>query len=247
LLNYQSIFTKHIPVRTIVIHNLGKDNGRYTLPIDRFYGLVEEMTRFIIISIDDGYKSVYHCLMHERSFVTSNILLFLPVAKMGLMNDWDQSGELAGQPIMSWDNALELRRLGARIGSHGLNHVNLTKLCDADLERELRESKRLIEERTNTPVESLAYPFGYYNQRVIEFAQAAGYREAYTTCDSVLQGWRNPYRKRRIEIMGTDTNLLLLLKLSGLYDAKAALELPKLMAQKIFQRRTGVDNGNTAF
>jgi hypothetical protein len=212
---------------SILLHNIGSKSGRYTINNAR----IDKIDGNVLITIDDGYLSVYMNLISKIDLI--KYLLFLPAAKMSGVNDWDQSGELAGQPIMSWENAIELNKLGARVGAHGLNHLDLTKLSDRELERELKESKRLIEEKLNVLVNSMAYPFGYFNQRVIDFAKAAGYTEAYTSCDSVLQGRGNSYRKRRIEIKGTDSDPMLRLKLSVFYDAKAAWELPRLSVEKM--------------
>lgn len=194
-------------------------------------------------TFDDGYALVGDYLAKQGRKLP-RCLLFIVAGKVGGVNDWDNSGELAGHQLMSWDQIIELKAAGAAIGSHGLGHLDLTRLTDLELERELKESKRLIEEKINSPVQRLAYPFGYFNRRVIEAAKAAGYKEAYTTCDSVLQGCGNPFRKRRIEIKGTDTDLVMKLKLSDWYDAKVAWELPKLAGEKIVSLLGGAQNGN---
>jgi len=63
--------------------------------------------------------------------------------------------------IMSWE---ELRQLSGHwhvtIGAHSIGHHVLARLSDADLQRELHESKTMIEARLGKRVQHFAYPFG---------------------------------------------------------------------------------------
>jgi peptidoglycan/xylan/chitin deacetylase (PgdA/CDA1 family) len=160
-------------------------------------------------------------------------LLFLVAGKIGATNDWDSSGELAGKPLLSWDQVEELNKLGVRFGSHGLTHADLTKLDHEELDREVRESKRILEQKFGQVVEGFAYPFGFFNEKVIGAVKAAGYRWAVTTSDSVWEGLGNPYRMRRINISALDPDWLLRVKINGFYDIKAVCELPRLIRQKV--------------
>jgi peptidoglycan/xylan/chitin deacetylase (PgdA/CDA1 family) len=222
-------------MRHLLLHAVGSAGGRFVLE-PRNLDIISKAEGRHIMCFDDGYLSVYEYLDSRDDPLVSQCIFFLPAGKMGQENDWDKSGELSGRPLMTWENAAALRKKGGRLGSHGMTHADLTKLTDSELEYELKESKRLIEERTNAAVESLAYPFGYFNRRVIGFAKAAGYKEAFTTCDSAVQGHGDPYRRRRIEIKGTDSEFVIKLKLSRWYDLKAAWELPKLSAEKIVKK-----------
>ena len=61
---------------------------------------------------------------------------------------------------------IQAAQTGHEIGSHTLTHPNLTLLSNADLDRELRESKEILENLINKPVQTLAYPFGADDARV---------------------------------------------------------------------------------
>ena len=59
-------------------------------------------------------------------------------------------------------NVEELKELicaGREIGSHGVTHESLLRLDDADIEWQLKESKKILEELFG-PVISYAYPYG---------------------------------------------------------------------------------------
>ena len=54
-----------------------------------------------------------------------------------------------------------------QIVSHSYSHKNLLEE-DVDLSQELVKSKEMIEQKLNTKVESFVYPFGKYNQKVLD-------------------------------------------------------------------------------
>lgn len=64
----------------------------------------------------------------------------------------------------------------ASIGSHSHHHVDLTQLQEEEIFGELESSIKILCAHTAKPVESVAFPYGYYNARVIGQARAAGFR-----------------------------------------------------------------------
>ncbi|WP_456454695.1 polysaccharide deacetylase family protein [Thermovibrio sp.] len=54
-----------------------------------------------------------------------------------------------------------------------------------EAERELSESKRIIEERLNVKVNSIAFPWGIYDRELLKLAKKLGYRFCFTT----ERGW----------------------------------------------------------
>lgn len=53
-----------------------------------------------------------------------------------------------------------------QVASHSYSHVNLLDK-DIDLEQELLHSKEVLEEKLNIKVESFVYPFGKYDQNIL--------------------------------------------------------------------------------
>jgi peptidoglycan/xylan/chitin deacetylase (PgdA/CDA1 family) len=85
------------------------------------------------------------------------------------------TGWLGQKGFLTRDDVKELARLGHRIGSHTVTHPNLTKLNQDELNKELVESKRTLEDITNQSIDWLAPPGGMYNRSVLERADAQGY------------------------------------------------------------------------
>ena len=67
------------------------------------------------------------------------------------------------------------------IQSHTENHPVLTNLTDETLYKELKESKRQLEELTGETIDVFSYPNGDVGQREIEALKATGYKYAFTT------------------------------------------------------------------
>ena len=59
----------------------------------------------------------------------------------------------------------EMSKNGMVIGSHSLTHKNLTELSEAELDRELRVSKEIIEDKIGNQVNNFSCPYGIYNRR----------------------------------------------------------------------------------
>jgi len=75
----------------------------------------------------------------------------------------------------------ELHAMGMEIGSHTVTHPVLTRLPRRELDRELRDSRRILEDLLGTPVTSFCYPGGKFNRTVARRAALAGYHVCRTT------------------------------------------------------------------
>jgi len=93
---------------------------------------------------------------------------------------------LISDSLSSWSDfftisqVLDLAADRHEIGSHTLDHVDLTQLSDADLDRELSGSRSALMAKLGLPdVQSFSYPYGNFDSRV-EQAVARYYRVART-------------------------------------------------------------------
>src|SRR5262249_18468069 len=99
----------------------------------------------------------------------------------------------------------EMSEQGVDIESHSLTHPLLThpgkpmnkKDYEAWIDNELVESKRRLEEKLKKPVPSLAYPYGGYDERIVQRVRAAGYHTALTCDDGDVAGFTDPLRLTR--------------------------------------------------
>ncbi len=128
----------------------------------------------IVITFDDGEQSIYdHAFPILKKF-RMRAVVFLIVNYIGKRNLWDVT--LAGERPhhLSWDQIIEMKKWGIEFGSHTLTHRNLTKLTSDEIEHELFESKRILEQKIGE-CNSVSYPFNKINPTVIQAAARAGY------------------------------------------------------------------------
>jgi len=140
--------------------------------------------KMLAVTFDDAFASVMeHAVPVLRALgLPGTIYAVTDFAESGRPLAWDGTdhwlqgphrAELAG---MRWDELRELMEEGWEVGSHTKTHPPLTTLDDGALERELRESREACEAALGAPCESVAYPYGDVDERVLAAAAAAGYR-----------------------------------------------------------------------
>ena len=80
---------------------------------------------------------------------------------------------------LDWNQIREMSAAGIEFGSHTVSHPILSRLDDGELQQELAQSKRRLEQELNKPAPVLAYPVGgpeEFNDKVVRAAIAVGYR-----------------------------------------------------------------------
>lgn len=85
--------------------------------------------------------------------------------------------------LMGWDEVRRMVKDGFDFGAHTLSHVVLTHEPLHVVEREVRESRALIEREAGVTVRDFAYCNGWYSDEVIQVLKRNGFRSAVTTED----------------------------------------------------------------
>jgi peptidoglycan/xylan/chitin deacetylase (PgdA/CDA1 family) len=89
--------------------------------------------------------------------------------------------------IMDWDDLRSLDCNLITVGSHTLSHPILTTLSGEEMESEISEGRRCLEQRLQRKVDFFCYPNGAYDKRAYQLVQKT-YRAAVTTESGVLDG-----------------------------------------------------------
>jgi peptidoglycan/xylan/chitin deacetylase (PgdA/CDA1 family) len=152
----------------------------------------------IVITIDDGWRSTYTEVYPEMKRHHFPFTVFIYPRIIGQTSH-----------AMTWKQVREMADAGVDIQSHSLSHPFLTHRRHASLddkayydwlEKELANSKRILEQETGKSVEFLAYPYGDYDSTVVKTAARTGYA-AGLTCDyGPVRRGSDPLRMRRFAI-----------------------------------------------
>lgn len=167
---------------------------------DRWVNGQQAEPKSLVLTFDDGYE---HWDQHALPVLRQMRLtasLFVVAGRMGGSNLWDnQKGDVV--EIIA-DEAMVLRWAteGFTIGSHGLCHLDLSKLAAEQVSEELTESKQKLEEVLSVPVSWLCYPYGGQSEGVRAAAKEAGYLGACSTRKGINDEETDRYQWRRINV-----------------------------------------------
>jgi peptidoglycan/xylan/chitin deacetylase (PgdA/CDA1 family) len=152
--------------------------------------------KLLHVTFDDGFHNVFGALeIFDRLGVRASVYACTSCAEDGRPFD---GGNLADEArahpeelaTMSWDDLRGLAERGVEVGSHTSTHPRLSQLEDAELARELQESKQRLEDELGRPCNFIAYPYGDEDERVRAATRAAGYLGAFSL----------PGRQRRVTV-----------------------------------------------
>jgi peptidoglycan/xylan/chitin deacetylase (PgdA/CDA1 family) len=125
------------------------------------------------LTFDDGYQDLvtYAMPILQRHRFTATA--FVLAGRLGGHNAWSQPGPC--KPLLTADQVREVAQAGFEVGSHGLEHVSLPKVDDAQLEAETVRSRAILEELLGQEVQGFCYPYGHLDARVVGAARTAHY------------------------------------------------------------------------
>ncbi len=121
----------------------------------------------VVLTFDDGYLSLLDAVLPVTSKLGFSATAFVMPDLVGLsVSQLCARNSAIDRALMGWNDIEELVRYGFEIGSHSCTHPDLRRLTEAELERELSNSKTRLEQKLQVAIESLAYPFGFFNPAV---------------------------------------------------------------------------------
>jgi peptidoglycan/xylan/chitin deacetylase (PgdA/CDA1 family) len=155
-----------------------RENGYHTLALKDAIDALDRHGAFperaLVLTFDDGYRSVYETafpLLREHGLTAT---VFVSTGDAGT----DAAGRLpayGGHERLSWEEIREMSVAGIEFGAHTRSHPDLTTLPADRLADEILRPREEIEHVTGIPVRSFAYPFGRWNQASLDQV-----RQAYT-------------------------------------------------------------------
>lgn len=134
-------------------------------------------------------RHLKHADIQTVNLITEQLIQNLPAGEYRKLCDYYQADAL-----MSWEDVATLQKeYRCTVGSHCLDHfICGTFQQEAEIIRQIEESKSVIEQKLGSPCHYLAYPNGDTCPIALEAARKAGYRMAFTTANKRLSSRMDP-------------------------------------------------------
>jgi peptidoglycan/xylan/chitin deacetylase (PgdA/CDA1 family) len=150
-----------------------------------------------IITFDDGYEGTLNYAAQSLRDHGFAAIQFLVADRLGQHNEWDLGLDTTMERLMDRTQVQEWLSLGFEIGAHTLTHPRLTAIPIAAAKNEIAGSKKKLEDLFGIPIKHFAYPYGGYNDAIVDLVEEAGF-ETSCTCDpKVVRQGADPFRLGR--------------------------------------------------
>lgn len=180
-----------------------KENGYHVVTMDQFFDFLDFKVplpeKSVVITIDDGWRSVYDIAFPILRKYGYPATLFVYT---DFIHPTDRS--------LDWHLIREMSGHGMDVQCHTKTHRKLLKGNQESfrdyfeaLKKELTESAAIVKRNLNKDVKYLAYPFGDTHPLVIALLMKLGYRGAFTVERESNPFFVHPYRLHRSMIFGS--------------------------------------------
>jgi peptidoglycan/xylan/chitin deacetylase (PgdA/CDA1 family) len=192
-----------------------------TTPISIDYnGSLQNGVRYSIITFDDAFQSAMDNAVPELIERKVPFTIFIPTGQLGEKPGWlcNTGDRDEDETITTMDQLLKLDPAYASFGSHSVNHAKLTLLDDNEAYEEIKLSKDMLESHLKYPVKVIAFPYGLFDQRILNLCKNAGYRQVFTIENESPYLPLNKFEKGRVGVNPTDWMIDFRLKIFGAYS-----------------------------
>ena len=141
------------------------------------------------LTFDDGFRDVVTEAAPALKVPGTIFVVTSRVGERGVTFEGDQG--VAPSDLADWDELKRLRDQGWEIGSHSHSHRRKPSQDD------LAQSREVLHKQLQVEAASLAYPYGSFDEQVIESAKSVGFRCAVTTRSGIASADK-PFHLNRV-------------------------------------------------
>jgi len=154
--------------------------------------------RSVLVTFDDGYADTAHVALPRLQAYGMRATLFVITGYIGQGNRWNTRACYDAQH-MTWGELRHWLENGGDVGGHSHLHHCMTRLSFEELQETVQRNKRLLEQVTDSAPRAFAYPYGRFNQVVIDVVRQH-YELAFTTDGGTWDASANRYAINRLTV-----------------------------------------------
>lgn len=146
--------------------------------------------RPVILTFDDGWENQYQYAfpLLKKFDVTATFFIYTDPIDVS-------------DHFLTWDQIAEMDDAGMTIAAHTRSHPYLVKIKDVNvLRQEIIGGKNIMEDRLGKKVNFFAYPFGHYNDKILEVVHEAGFKMARSTYRGIYHTSKDLFSLKGIEV-----------------------------------------------
>jgi peptidoglycan/xylan/chitin deacetylase (PgdA/CDA1 family) len=185
-----------------------KDNDYEVIKLSKLVNALKEKQEipdnWIVLTIDDSYKSFYTNALEVFKEYNYPFSLFVPVEAI----------EKKYPDYTTWEELKDISQYGS-IEFHSYGHKHMTYLSNEEIKNDFDKGLNIFQKRLNIKPKFFTYPYGEYSQRVKEISKSYGFDAILNQNMGAVATSSDVYDMDRTALVGK-TNLKYYLKLKAL-------------------------------
>ena len=175
--------------------------------------------RYAAVTFDDGFQNIVDNALPELKKRGIPSTLFVVTESLGGNRGWEHLGgdDTRQEKVMSVEQLRGLSPDHVTIGSHTMTHPLLPSIDKSRLQQELAGSRMKLMQILNREVNLLSFPYGGFNDTVVEGCREAGYERVFTALPVFAFSQPAEFVTGRVGTAPTDWPIEFRLKLAGAF------------------------------
>jgi peptidoglycan/xylan/chitin deacetylase (PgdA/CDA1 family) len=174
---------------------------------------------YACVTFDDGFQNIVDNALPELSKRGIHATLFVVTESLGGNRGWEHLGgdDTSQEKVMSVEQLREVSSELVTIGSHTMTHPMLPSIGKTQLMQELSGSRVSLQQILNREIDLLSFPYGGFNDAVVEGCREAGYKRVFTALPAFAFSQPSEFVSGRVGAAPTDWPIEFRLKLAGTF------------------------------